>query len=55
MDLAEKVIQLEADLAVAKSDIGKLHGDIQKLASIRKTNPNVMDVFQKILKNAKLG
>lgn len=50
VDLAEKVIRLEAELAVAKLEIGKLHGYIQKLASIGKTNPSVMDVFQKTLK-----
>ncbi len=53
VDLAEKVIQLEARLAVAQSEIGKLQAFIQKLSSIGKTNPSVMDVFQKILQDVK--
>lgn len=51
VDLAEKVIQLEAQLAVAQSEIGKLQAFIQKLSSIGKTNPSVMDVFQKTLQD----
>lgn len=51
VDLAQKVIQLEAQLAVAKSEIGKLQAFIQKLSSIGKTNPSVMDVFQKTLQD----
>ncbi len=53
VDLAEKVIQLEAQLAVAQSEIGKLQAFIQKLSSIGKTNPSVMDVFQKTLQDVK--
>jgi len=53
VDLAEKVIQLEAQLSVAHSEIGKLHAFIQKLSSISKTNPSVMDVFQKTLQDVK--
>lgn len=53
VDLAEKVIQLEAQLAVAHSEIGKLQAFIQKLANIGKTNPSVMDVFQKTLQDVK--
>jgi len=53
VDLAEKVIQLEAQLAVAHSEIGKLQSFIQKLSSIGKTNPSVMDVFQKTLQDVK--
>lgn len=49
--LAEKVIQLEAQLAVAHSEIGKLQAFIQKLSSIGKTNPSVMEVFQKTLRD----
>lgn len=49
VDLAEKVLQLESELAVARSEIGKLQAFIQKLSSIGKTNPSVMDVFQKTL------
>ncbi|MEZ9080632.1 MULTISPECIES: hypothetical protein [Vibrio harveyi group] len=51
VELAEKVLQLEAQLAVAHSEIGKLHAFIQKLSSIGKTNPSVMDVFQKTLRD----
>ncbi|WP_286293827.1 hypothetical protein [Vibrio apostichopi] len=51
VDLAEKVIQLEAQLTVAQSEIGKLQAFIQKLSSIGKTNPSVMDVFQKTLQD----
>lgn len=51
VELAEKVIQLEAQLAVAQSEIGKLQAFIQKLSSIGKTNPSVMDVFQKTLRD----
>ncbi len=53
VDLAAKVIQLEAKLAVANSEIGKLHAFIQKLSSIGKTNPSVMDVFQRTLQEIK--
>ncbi|KZZ57530.1 hypothetical protein A3762_09835 [Oleiphilus sp. HI0125] len=51
VELAEKVIQLEAQLAVAHSEIGKLQAFIQKLSSIGKTNSSVMDVFQKTLRD----
>ena len=51
VELAEKMIQLEAQLAVASSEIGKLQAFIQKLSSIGKTNPSVMDVFQKTLRD----
>ncbi|EJE8555406.1 hypothetical protein [Vibrio vulnificus] len=51
VELAEKVIQLEAQLAVAHSEIGKLQAFIQKLSSIGKANPSVMDVFQKTLRD----
>lgn len=51
VELAEKVIQLEAQLAVASSEIGKLQAFIQKLSSIGKINPSVMDVFQKTLRD----
>tara|TARA_R110002124_G_scaffold135152_5_gene298033 strand:- start:1870 stop:2292 length:423 start_codon:yes stop_codon:yes gene_type:complete len=53
VDLAEKVIQLEALLTVAHSEIGKLQAFIQKLSSVGKTNPSVMDVFQKTLQDVK--
>ncbi|CAD6367617.1 hypothetical protein [Shewanella sp. SM73] len=51
VELAQKVIQLETQLAVASSEIGKLQAFIQKLSSIGKTNPSVMDVFQKTLRD----
>ncbi|MCS6116734.1 MULTISPECIES: hypothetical protein [Shewanella] len=51
VDLAEKVIKLEAQLAVAHSEIGKLQAFIQKLSNIGKTNPSVMDVFQRTLQD----
>lgn len=51
VDLAEKVIKLEAQLAVAYSEIGKLQAFIQKLSKIGKTNPSVMDVFQRTLQD----
>lgn len=51
VDLAEKVLQLDSELAVARSEIGKLQSFIQKLSSIGKTNPSVMDVFQKTLQD----
>ena len=53
VNLAEKVLQLEAELAVAKSEIGKLHAFIQKLSSIGKTNPSVMEVFQRTIREIK--
>ncbi|TOI00519.1 hypothetical protein [Vibrio parahaemolyticus] len=55
VELAEKVLQLEAQLAVAHSEIGKLQAFIQKLSSIGKTNPSVMDVFQKTLRDVERG
>ncbi|WP_026973565.1 hypothetical protein [Aliagarivorans marinus] len=55
VELAEKVIQLEAQLAVAHSEIGKLQAFIQKLSSIGKTNPSVMGVFQKTLRDVESG
>ena len=51
VELAQKVIQLETQLAVASSEIGKLQAFIQKLSSIGKTNPSVMDVFQRTLQD----
>ncbi|RUM50063.1 MAG: hypothetical protein DSY85_14300 [Marinomonas sp.] len=53
VDLAEKVIQLEAKLEVAQSEIGKLHAFIQKLSSIGQSNPSVMDVFQRAIQDVK--
>ena len=53
VDLAERVLQLEQELAVAKSEIGKLQAFIQKMASIGQSNPSVMDVFQKTMRQFK--
>ncbi len=55
VELAQKVLQLEAQLAVSQSEIGKLQAFIQKLSSIGKTNPSVMDVFQKTLRDVERG
>ncbi|EGR1698502.1 hypothetical protein R1W14_001002 [Vibrio parahaemolyticus] len=51
IDLAEKVIQLEAELKVAKDEIGYLQAFIQKLANICENNPAVMDIFNKTLQD----
>lgn len=55
VDLAERVIKLEAQLAVAHSEIGKLQAFIQRLSNIAKTNPSVMEVFQTILEEVRRG
>ncbi len=55
VELAEKVLQLEAQLAVAQSEIGKLQAFIQKLSSMGQTNPSVMEVFQKTLRDVERG
>lgn len=51
IDLAEKVIQLEAELKVAKDEVGYLQAFIQKLANIGENNPAVMDIFNKTLQD----
>ncbi|KOF50633.1 hypothetical protein ACX07_05620 [Vibrio parahaemolyticus] len=51
IDLAEKVIQLEAELKVAKDEIGYLQAFIQKLVNIGENNPAVMDIFNKTLQD----
>ena len=53
IDLAEKVIQLESELKVAKEEIGYLQAFIREIASIGQSDPNVMAIFQKVLKNIK--
>ena len=53
IDLAEKVIQLESELKVAKKEIGYLQAFINEIASIGQSDPNVMAIFQKVLKNIK--
>ncbi|MFK0570736.1 hypothetical protein [Endozoicomonas sp.] len=47
IDLAGKVIQLEAELKVAKDEIGYLQAFIQKVTNIGESNPAVMDIFEK--------
>lgn len=51
IDLAEKVIQLESELQVAEDEVGYLQAFIQKISQIAQTDPNVMAVFQKVLKD----
>jgi hypothetical protein len=51
IDLAEKVIQLESELKVAKLEIGYLQAFIKKIALIGKSDPNVMTIFQKVMKD----
>ncbi|PKH87900.1 hypothetical protein [Colwellia sp. Bg11-28] len=51
IDLAEKVIQLEAELKVAKDEIGYLQTFIQKIVSIGQSNPSVMSIFSKVMQN----
>ncbi len=51
IDLAEKVIQLESELKVAKQEIGYLQAFIKKIALIGKSDPNVMTIFQKVMKD----
>ncbi|MFS1975316.1 hypothetical protein [Vibrio splendidus] len=50
IDLAEKVIQLETELKVAKDEIGYLQAFIQKIAQIGQSDPNVMTIFNKTLR-----
>ncbi|MCL1068695.1 hypothetical protein L2735_18150 [Shewanella olleyana] len=49
IDMAEKIIQLEAQLKIAKEEIGYLQAFIQNLSSIAQHNPIVMNIFQKTL------
>ncbi|MCG6199906.1 hypothetical protein [Psychromonas antarctica] len=51
IDLAEKVIQLEAEVKVAKDEVGYLQAFIQKIANIGESNPAVMDVFNRTLQD----
>ena len=53
IDLAEKVMQLESELKVAKKEIGYLQAFIREIASIGQSDRNVMAIFQKVLKNIK--
>ncbi|TVU73114.1 hypothetical protein FQP87_16065 [Vibrio tasmaniensis] len=49
IDLANKIVQLEAELSVAKDEVGYLQAFIQKIAIIGQSNPAVMDVLSKTL------
>jgi hypothetical protein len=51
IDLAEKAIQLEAELKVAKDEIGYLQVFIQKIANIGQSDPNVMTIFQRAMRS----
>mgnify|MGYP001770876302 FL=1 len=51
IDLAEKAIQLEAELKVAKDEIGYLQAFIQKIANIGQSDPNVMTIFQRAMRS----
>jgi len=51
IDLAEKIIQLEAELKVAKDEIGYLQAFIQKIVNIGQSDPNVMTIFNKTLQD----
>lgn len=51
IDLADKVVQLEAELKVAKSEIGYLQAFVQKIANIGQSNPSVMDVLSRTLRD----
>lgn len=51
IDLAEKVIQLEAELKVAKDEIGYLQTFIQKIVNIGQSDPNVMAIFQRAMRS----
>jgi hypothetical protein len=52
IDLAEKVIQLEAELKVAKDEIGYLQSFIQKIVNIGQSNPSVINILNKALQDA---
>ncbi|ASG03218.1 hypothetical protein [Vibrio anguillarum] len=51
IDLAEKIIQLEAELKVAKDEIGYLQAFIQKIAITGRSNPAIMDVLSRTLRD----
>ncbi|MGR5230523.1 hypothetical protein ACPV30_18610 [Photobacterium damselae] len=51
IDLAEKIIQLEAELKVAKDEIGYLQAFVQKIANIGQSDPNVMAIFQRAMRS----
>ncbi|HCG8411076.1 TPA: hypothetical protein ACVU40_002909 [Vibrio parahaemolyticus] len=49
IDKAEKIIQLENELALAREEIGYLQAFISKISNIAQNSPVVMDIFQKVL------
>ncbi|EHH1280152.1 hypothetical protein QUN95_000545 [Vibrio parahaemolyticus] len=49
IDKAEKIIQLENELALAREEIGYLQAFISKISNIAQSSPAVMDIFQKAL------
>ncbi|WP_210449164.1 hypothetical protein [Vibrio crassostreae] len=51
IELAEKIIQLEAELKVAKDEIGYLQAFVQKIVNIGQVDPNVMAVFQRAMRS----
>ncbi|NOH72591.1 hypothetical protein F0225_14750 [Vibrio pectenicida] len=51
IDLAEKVIQLEAEVKVAKDEVSYLQAFIQKVANIGQNNPAVMDILSRTLRD----
>ncbi len=51
IELAEKVIQLEAELKVAKDEIGYLQAFVQKIVNIGQVDPNVMAIFQRAMRS----
>ena len=51
IDLAEKVIQIESELKIAKDEIGYLQAFIQKIAKIGESDPNVMAILNKTLQD----
>tara|TARA_Y100000588_G_scaffold395303_1_gene522790 strand:- start:10947 stop:11366 length:420 start_codon:yes stop_codon:yes gene_type:complete len=51
IELAEKIIQLEAELKVAKDEIGYLQAFVQKIVNIGQVDPNVMAIFQRAMRS----
>ncbi|MFA0555686.1 MULTISPECIES: hypothetical protein [Vibrio] len=51
IELAEKIIQLEAELKVAKDEIGYLQAFVQKIVNIGQIDPNVMAIFQRAMRS----
>ncbi len=55
IDKAKKIIQLENELAVTKEEIGYLQAFISKISNIAQSNPVVMNIFQKILRDIEVN